>query len=205
LLPGYACIFINSSESQEFVRSEVVGVAQSHFNVSSMKITPLNLPIPEEQAEIVRRVETLFAYADRLEAQYQKARTHLDRLTPALLDKAFRGELVPQDPNDEPASLLLERIQAERQTTPKQTRKTKTSKKKPRKKEMMDLLSVLESAGNWLSAHDAFRECGVSDGAETEAIEKLFLELRDLEKEDRIEVERRGDEDWLRIRPVDRS
>jgi len=118
LLPGYACIFINSSQSQEFVRSEIVGVAQSHFNVGSMKITPLNLPILEEQQEIVRRVETLFAYADRLEAQYQKACAHIDRLTPALLDKAFRGELVPQDPKDEPASVLLERIQAERQARP---------------------------------------------------------------------------------------
>ena len=70
---------------------------------------------------------------------------------------------------------------------------------------MVDLISVLESAGNWLSAQDTFRECGISDGAETEVIEKLFLELRDLEKEDRIEVERRGDEDWLRIRPTVRS
>ena len=62
--------------------------------------------------EIVRRVETLFAYADRLEARYTAARAQVERLTPALLAKAFRGELVPQDPNDEPASVLLERIRA---------------------------------------------------------------------------------------------
>ncbi|MFM2432516.1 MAG: hypothetical protein RLZZ511_3730, partial [Cyanobacteriota bacterium] len=88
----------------------------------------ISLPPLEEQHEIVRRVETLFAKADRIEAQYQKARQAVDRLTPALLAKAFRGELVPQDPNDEPASVLLEKIKAEKQqATPKQ--KTSKSRK----------------------------------------------------------------------------
>lgn len=70
---------------------------------------------------------------------------------------------------------------------------------------MANLLSVLESANNWLSAQDVFQECGVSDGAETEVIEKLYFDLRDLVKKNRIEVARRGDEDWLRIRPTGRS
>lgn len=64
--------------------------------------------------EIVNRVESLFAYADRLEARLDYARAQVERLTPALLSKAFRGELVPQDPNDEPAPVLLERIHAAR-------------------------------------------------------------------------------------------
>jgi type I restriction enzyme S subunit len=70
------------------------------------------VPIPPlaEQAEIVRRVDTLFAFADRLEARLQAAQTAANRLTPALLAKAFRGELVSQDPNDEPASELLKRL-----------------------------------------------------------------------------------------------
>jgi len=66
----------------------------------------------------VRRVESLFAYADRLEARYRAARTLVDRLTPALLAKAFSGELVPQDPDDEPAGLLLERVRAARASEP---------------------------------------------------------------------------------------
>lgn len=65
-----------------------------------------------EQAEIVSRVESLFAYADRLEARYKGAREHVERLTPASLAKAFHGELVPQNPNDEPACLLLECVRA---------------------------------------------------------------------------------------------
>ena len=76
----------------------------------------LQVPIPSlrEQAEIVRRVESLFAWADRLEARHAAARAQVERLTPSLLAKAFRGELVPQDPNDEPAGTMLVRIAAQR-------------------------------------------------------------------------------------------
>ena len=80
--------------------------------ISGRKLYPLRITIPamREQSEVVRRVESLFAWADRLEARHAAARTHVERLTPALLAKAFRGELVPQDPADEPASELLERL-----------------------------------------------------------------------------------------------
>lgn len=86
--------------------------------ISGQKIYPLlfRLPCLEEQLEIVRRVKILFAFADRLDSRLQAARTAADRLTPALLAKAFRGELVPQDPNDEPASELLRRLRESRAT-----------------------------------------------------------------------------------------
>ena len=87
-------------------------MSQSNINAKKLAAFEFGLPAIEEQHEIVRRVETLFAYADRLEARYTAARAKVDRLIPALLAKAFRGELVPQDPNDEPASVLLERIRA---------------------------------------------------------------------------------------------
>jgi type I restriction enzyme S subunit len=60
--------------------------------------------------EIVRRVEGLFALADQLELRLAKARGQVDQLTPSLLARVFAGKLVPQDPNDEPAEQLLERI-----------------------------------------------------------------------------------------------
>lgn len=98
-----------------FVRKQIVENAKSsagHQRVSITDITNQWIPVApvEEQHEIVRRVEILFAFADRLQARYQAARSQVDQLTPALLAQAFRGELVPQDPNDEPAALLLERI-----------------------------------------------------------------------------------------------
>ena len=74
---------------------------------------PIGVPPPDEQAEIVRRIEQLFALADQLEARVSAAQQRIDTLTQSLLAKAFRGELVPQDPIDEPASALLERISAQ--------------------------------------------------------------------------------------------
>lgn len=85
---------------------------------------PMFIPPLTEQHEIVRRVESLFAFADRLEARLAAAQTAAEQLTPALLAKAFRGELVPQDPADEPASELLQRLAASRASAdnPKRSR-----------------------------------------------------------------------------------
>ncbi|RDI11038.1 hypothetical protein DFO48_105554 [Comamonas sp. AG1104] len=84
------------------------------INTKELGKIPVPVASAGEQTEIVRRVEILFAYADRLEARLQTARSAADRLTPALLAKAFRGELVPQDPNDEPATELLRRLREAR-------------------------------------------------------------------------------------------
>ena len=110
LISDYGCIVMNSSFAADFVRSNQVGVAQAHFNVGSMKIAPLPLPPVNEQVEIVRRVKALFKLDDRIEARHAAAIAHIRRLTPLTLAKAFRGELVRQDPNDEPASVLLQRL-----------------------------------------------------------------------------------------------
>jgi len=75
----------------------------------------MRVPNIKIQHEIVHRAEALFTYADRVEARYPAARNLVDSLTPTLLAKAFRGDLVPQDPNDEPASVLLERIRTVRE------------------------------------------------------------------------------------------
>jgi type I restriction enzyme S subunit len=69
------------------------------------------------QTEIVHRLENGFAWIDRLAPEARHARKLIDHLDQAVLAKAFRGELVPQDPTDEPASKLLERIRAERSSS----------------------------------------------------------------------------------------
>lgn len=114
---AYISLWIASDECQRWLTGVTKGVAYTGINIEDLRTLPLKLPLKEEQLEIVRRVETLFAFADRLEARLQTAQTATERLTPALLAKAFRGELVPQDPNDEPASELLRRLQQEAPTT----------------------------------------------------------------------------------------
>jgi type I restriction enzyme S subunit len=116
----------------EEVLSHAVSRAKAtagQFNLTLEICRELPLPVPpeEEQTEIVRRVEKLFAFADQLESKVQSAKSRIDHLTQSILAKAFRGELVPQDPNDEPASVLLERIKAQRTVAPKAKRGRKAS------------------------------------------------------------------------------
>jgi type I restriction enzyme S subunit len=125
-------ILFRSPHFQASILEETQGSAMQNMTaISNIKLLSVQLPSLLEQVEIVRRVEVLFAFAERLEAHYLAALAHVEKLTPALLAKAFRGELVPQDLNDEPASALLERIRAERagqgalfDGAPKRRRKT---------------------------------------------------------------------------------
>ncbi len=112
------------------------GVAQQKISVERFKSILFPVPPLAEQQEIVNRVETLFKTAEQIEQRYQKARTYIDQLTQSILAKAFRGELVPQDPNDEPASVLLERIRAERENRENvaKTAKKPAANKKQRSK-----------------------------------------------------------------------
>ncbi|WP_084454946.1 restriction endonuclease subunit S [Comamonas composti] len=102
-------------------------VGQVNISLSQCRAFDFPVPSTEEQTEIVRRVELLFAYADRLEARLQSAQTAANRLTPALLAKAFRGELVPQDPDDEPAAELLRRLAESRSSLAAKPRKPRNT------------------------------------------------------------------------------
>lgn len=97
-----------------FLRTGKQTTNLASINKSILSNLLISLPPVSEQLEIVRRVEILFDFVDQLEKRVQTAHATLERLTPSILAKAFRGELVPQDPTDEPASVLLERIQAAR-------------------------------------------------------------------------------------------
>ena len=131
LNPFYLNYCLNSPMGRAYcwsVKSD--GVSQSNINAKKLAAFSFRLPSIEEQSEIVRRVEKLFAFADRLEERLSQAQTAVQKLTSALLAKAFRGELVPQDPNDEPASELLKRLQESRTDSAKPGRARKPRTKK---------------------------------------------------------------------------
>ena len=89
----------------------------NNINSTQIKSLPLLHPVLDEQDELVQRVYAAFAWVDRLASETRSARNLIDHLDQAFLAKAFQGELVPQDPGDEPASVLLERISTGRSAT----------------------------------------------------------------------------------------
>jgi type I restriction enzyme S subunit len=88
----------------------------------------LQLPRPplDEQRRIVAEIEQQLSLIDNLRAAVESAQKRSASLRRAILERAFRGELVPQDPDDEPASVLLERIRAERAAAPRSPRRRAT-------------------------------------------------------------------------------
>jgi type I restriction enzyme S subunit len=137
IIPKFVLLFLLSPKGQSLLISSSNAVAQP--NVNAKTISQFLVPIPplSEQREIVRRVEKLFTYVERLEARYQKALRRVEQLTSSLLSTAFRGELVPQDPNDEPASVLLDRIRAEQAAQPTKPKRGET-RRKPTMTKMSD-------------------------------------------------------------------
>jgi type I restriction enzyme S subunit len=115
--PQFLHYLLSSERIRNYFRSNATGTSGNmpKINQQVVMAAPVAWPSLAEQQEIVRRTQELFSLADQLEARLSSARRIVERLTPALLAKAFRGELVPQDPSDQPASVLLERIRAARQ------------------------------------------------------------------------------------------
>ena len=110
-----------------------VGTTVSSVETDKLVTLKFNLPNPQEQTEIVRLVEQYFALADTLEKNLANAKQRVDNLTQSILAKAFRGELVPQDPNDEPADKLLARIKAARLEAEKLEKAAKKAAKASKK------------------------------------------------------------------------
>jgi type I restriction enzyme S subunit len=118
----YLIYFLESPICQGYIKKRSGKSSQPDLTHKEFSKCPALVPPICEQKEIVRRVEQLFALADQLEARVKEAQARIDRLTHSILAKAFCGELVPQDPNDEPASVLLERIKAQHAAAPRPKR-----------------------------------------------------------------------------------
>ncbi len=111
--PYFAAYYMNST-AQNLVKVQQVGIALTHFNTRSMAFMPLPLPPFAEQEQIVLEVERRLSIITQLEVIVAANLKRAERLRQSILREAFAGRLVPQDPNDEPASVLLERIRSQR-------------------------------------------------------------------------------------------
>ncbi len=248
--PQWIYFWFTSPVGQASIVDNASATTLPIINKSRFSALEVDVPDIEEQQEIVRLIESLFALAGQLEAKLTTAIRIVERLTPALLAKAFRGELVPQDPNDEPARVLLERIRVARQaeagtekpmrrgrrntlaqselsplapppfstndpsrvilgrtgdeTTQGERGPNRISKTKPSDdlkgwSPMKSLIQILEQHQGWISASKACEEMGISDGSSSEDLELFFRQLKEQVEGGSVYVQRRGNEDWLKL------
>ena len=106
---------LNSDETRNRTAKIVHGVGRPRLNQQEIKGIALPLPPLAEQHRIVAEVERRLSVVQQAEATVEASLARAERLRQSILKQAFSGKLVPQDPDDEPASALLERIKAERE------------------------------------------------------------------------------------------
>lgn len=113
--PSYLYQFFNSYCYWEQITDKSVGVGQPNCNGTSLKELFIPLPPLHEQKRIVPAANALLKYASVIESERASLQEIINLAKSKILDLAIRGKLVPPDPNDEPASVLLERIRAEKE------------------------------------------------------------------------------------------
>lgn len=131
VLPEYLLWMFKSHVFRRYVDSLNTGSLIQHMFTSQIAEFALPLPPLEEQRIIVEEVERRLSVVDKLEATVEASLKQGDALRQSILKRAFSGELVPQDPDDEPASVLLERIRSERQAAKPKARKGRKSNARP--------------------------------------------------------------------------
>jgi len=120
--PTFLWHFLHSDLFIAHIRDQATGSDLPHISATDIESVSIALPPLSEQRVIGEQLTTLLQSISAVGCEHHRATSMIDRLDQSILDKAFTGKLVPQDPNDEPASELLERIQAARAAAPKAKR-----------------------------------------------------------------------------------
>ncbi|WP_144211421.1 restriction endonuclease subunit S [Shewanella donghaensis] len=156
---------------ERYEETRRVGSGNNQQAMNKTVVQSLAFPLPpiEEQTEIVRRVEELFAFADKVEAQVNEAQARVNNLTQSILAKAFRGELTANwraaNPElicgENSASALLERIKTEREAL---VLAAKSTKKKPAKKASLKKVTAKKTQDTTINRSLSLVESVIADG-----------------------------------------
>lgn len=192
LLSDFIRIYIASPYFIEQLNDKRTGSAQPQIPAGILKSFTINVPPLAEQHEIVKRVEELFKITDQVEGRYLQVKRHLNTIDQSILSKTFHGELVSQDPNDEPASVLLERIRQEKArevARPKVKDKRKGKKMKHKQEEQRDILAVLRNSGQALTPEEVFSAAGFDEAS----VDTFYEQLREFIVSKKIREIREGE------------
>jgi type I restriction enzyme S subunit len=182
--PEYLTIVLNSDVILSKVKKLTVGTTVPRINMKDIRAFMIPLPSIEEQNEIVRRVESLFSMEGTVEKQLEDAKARTNRLTQSILAKAFRGDLVAQDPNDESAEKLLARILTDKEdnAASKSSRKSltkmvNTNKKNAISNKGIDETSVIKWIENLEKDTFSNEDLNKSFGSEYEKLKEIIFSL----------------------------
>lgn len=133
VLPRFIEIYLHSSSGrQRLIKNAKWAVNQASINQQDVKRTSVPLPPLSEQEAIVEAVDDQVSVIDHLEADLSGKLKSAQALRQSILRHAFTGQLVLQDPKDEPAAELLKRIAAQREELARQAQAAKQTKTKPK-------------------------------------------------------------------------
>ncbi|MBN1663991.1 MAG: restriction endonuclease subunit S [Deltaproteobacteria bacterium] len=173
----YLTYALNSPICKEQADVVARGVAQKTVNLFDLRRFAIPLAPLSEQYKLNELLSICFEILDN---QRHKLNISLDKLRnfeQSILTKAFRGELVPQDPNDEPASILLERIRQEKDhatVEPKVKDRRKDREMKHKQQEQRDIISVLRKSSQALTPEEVFSKAGFDEAA----VDTFYDQLR---------------------------
>ena len=124
----FVALYLQTPQAFKQLDELIHGVGRPRINTTQLKEVHIPVCAPSEQKEIVRLLEEKLEVADVMEAEIDAALARADALRQSILKRAFSGQLVEQDPADEPASVLLERIRAEKEKAAPKAKKRRTKK-----------------------------------------------------------------------------
>ena len=128
MIPRFLVYLLHSQKFRNYAIATSSGITLPRTSWNALGEFTFALPPLAEQEQIVSELERCFSIADEVEATIAFELVRAEHLRHSILKHAFSGKLVPQDPNDEPASILLEKIRGEKKQQPKQRKKTAKSK-----------------------------------------------------------------------------
>jgi type I restriction enzyme S subunit len=175
--PLYVMYSLNSFPTQKRTEEVIHGVGRPRLNLGEIKNIVVPLPPIEEQEIISEEIERSLSIADKVNDTIEFNMKRSEFLRQSILKCAFEGKLVPPDPSDEPASVLLKKILEEdpRKKIELKPFKRVDIKKITMPKERLSLYEVLSDAGTQLAPEELFKKANFDE----ETVDEFYQELRE--------------------------